>query len=626
MDDVNMQCVLQKVIQHQLVQLCHDIDGEQSSTPCWGIKPSLVGGLCPQGESQMFFSSKVIWDFFQVHVSHDSSTKQSTCKGGLVGPFFSLHFQDNIKNLSVDDSSNGASARLQLLDHVTKWLKLSSKKDIAEDSDRDAWGEGTKMFWFTNAMFRGACFSANTGGLASKDIQPWNFSMSETREEGTAGAIKFLCTANEEIKESLESTRQKITDIQNEMAALYKKRQRTRAQDTHQDGFGLEEGQDVIKQYFDFQDQLGVLDQAVRDTKKQGMLNSNPDQSKKHNASLQKLDHAVDKWLICIRQLVMQKGCSEDVQTFWANYSELCHQREQEASLKEKKRMNTKCLNSLRKENPEGLGYDLFWQQGFLFVGLNVSERIAGLNLNEFSQSKYEPSCSDGVVSVPPWIQTYRQMIAILSRMKQDDKFYAALSFDYYFLEGRKVSDCKLHLAFTGYKDGFWKKNKPWSKMFLIDLLSQKCFAELSSKKDRMEDSESFGYAIRNPFRTGVSKPWKGRWNQLIKQCLTKVGTRGVMRCERDALFDLMRKQQNVSPASPFLEKYVYERCGQDVPMGLIRKSIGDKQQDASPFLEKYVFERGSDYQNPGRTLFDSERVKGKKQRPVKCYGFAFSD
>ena len=600
MEDANMQCVLQKVIQNQLVQLCHDIDGEQSSAPCWGIKPSLVGGLCSHDESQLFFSSKVIWDFFQVHVSHASSTRQSTRKGGLLEPFFSLSFQDNVQKSFLENSSNWVFTKLQLLDHVTKWLKLSSEQDIAEDSDRDAWGEGTKMFWFTNAMFKGACSSESTGGLANKDIQPWNFSMSDTHEEVTEGVIKFLCMENEKIEESLKLTQQKIIDIQNEMAALHEKRNRTHDQDTHQDGFGLEEGQDVIKQYFDFQDQMDVLDQAIRETKKQDMLNPGPDQSKKNDASLQKLDHAVDKWLICMRQLVKQKGCSEDVQTFWANYSELRHQRVQEESLKAKERTNTKYLNSLKNKKLEDLGYDVLWQQGFLFVGLNVSERIAGLNLNKFFPSserivsvpsKDEPSSSERIVNVPSWTWTYRQMIAILSSMKPDDQFYAALSFDYYFLEGRKVSDCKMHLAFIGCKNGFWNRKKPWSKMFLIDLLSKKCFVELSSKKDRMEDSESFDHAIMHTFCKGVYTLWEGRWNFWVKKLLTKIGTGGVMRCEQEALFDLMRKQQNVSPASPFLEKYVYER--------------------------------GSDYKNPGRTLFDSVRVKGKTQLPIKCYPFA---
>ena len=592
MNDVDMQCVLQKVIQNQLVQLCHDIDGEQSSASCWVIKPSLVGGLCPYSESSLFFSSKVIWDFFQVHVPQASSTSQNTCKDDLVEPFFSLHFQDNVNDRGIANNSDWVSTASQLLDHVTHWLKLSRGKDIAGNSERKAWGEGTKMFWFTNAMFRGACSSESTQGLANKNIQPWNFSMSETREESTEEAIKFLWEENKKIKESLKLTQQKIVDIQNEMIELYEKRKRTCNQDTHQGGFGLEEGQDVIKQYFDFQDKLNVLDRIVQDTT-QDALNADPEQSKKNNASLKKLNHAMDGWLICMRHLVKREDCSADVKAFWAHYSELRRQREQKAILQEKERINRKYSNSLWDERLKGLDYNVFWQQGLLLVGLNVSERIAGLNLNKFFQPKDEFSSSERAVIVPSW--TYRQMLVILSEMKPDDQFYSALSFDYHFLDGKKVSDCKLHVAFTGHKNGFWNRKKPWSKMFLIDLLRKKCFVELSSKKGRMADSESFDYALMNKLCAGVSRLWGGHWNQLVKQCLME-GTRGVMRCGRDALVDVMRE------------------------------SIGATQQNASPFLEKYVYERGSDYQNPERTLFDSEWAKGKKRRPVKCYGFASSD
>ena len=194
MGNINMQYVLQKIIQNELVQLCHEIDGGQSSEPCWGIKPSLVGSLCPQGENKVFFVSKVVWDFFQIHVPHASPTSQNTRKDDLVKPFFTLPFQD--ENLWCCSHCSVSVIKKRLLGYVTQWLKLSSEENIAEDSDRKAWGEGTKMFWFTHAMFGGACSSDSTGegALTNKNIQPWNFSMGETREEGTEGAINLLCT------------------------------------------------------------------------------------------------------------------------------------------------------------------------------------------------------------------------------------------------------------------------------------------------------------------------------------------------------------------------------------------------------------------------------------------------
>ena len=156
-----------------------------------------------------------------------------------------------------------------------------------------------------------------------------------------------------------------------------------------------------------------------------------------------------------------------------------------------------------------------------------------------------------------------------------------------------------MYLSFSGYKNGFWNKHKSWSKMFLIDLLSKKCFIELSTKKDRLADIGSFEYAIMNKLCRGVSTLEEESWNQLIKQCLTEVGTRGVMKYKygQDVLLDLMREQQNEGPSLT----------------------------DVSPFLVDCVRSRSPafDSSDDKCTLFDAMWVKGKKQPSVKCYSFA---
>ena len=363
----------------------------------------------------------------------------------------------------------------------------------------------------------------------------------------------------------------------------------------------LEEGQDVVKQYFTAQEKL------AQDQSDQEVWND-----------------AMDAQTVSMHQLMEREDCSEDVKMFWANYSALLHQRKQEASLKEKEKENKKCLDSLRKKTQVGHGYDVLWRQGLLFVGLNVSERIAGLNLNKFFQSKDESSSSERKVDVPSW--TYRPATTVLSNRVFLNPVYSALSFDYHFLEGRKVSDCKMHSSFSGYKNDFWNKHKSWSKMFLIDLLSKKCFVELSSKKDRLADSGSFEYAIMNKLCKSVSTLEEESWNQLIKQCLTKVGAWGVMEYKygQDVLLDLMRDQLSKGPflsdASLFLIDYVQLRSPSSVSPDNKRLHVSDSSDD------KRI--HASDSSDDRRTLFDSIRAnriraKGKKQPPIKCYSFA---